>query len=118
MEKKKAEKKDRYAEAINLHKQKGIDTWIITTEDGKYSCLIRESTPVESAKIFPVLNGMGYDEKGQLKDPDLLEAGKRIVKSGWLAGDDEIRKDENLMAEIALAASTTINLKIGIAKKN
>lgn len=111
----KAEKKavvGKFDEAIKNYKKRGVETYILTCESGE-ECLLRQPTVKETGKILPYLTPMQEGEK-----PDLGEAGIKIVDLCWVAGDDAIRKDENLLYEVALGASTLVNLKIADVKKN
>jgi hypothetical protein len=108
---------DRFQEAIDLHRKKGIQTYTLTCVTGE-KCLIREPDPFESAAVLPILQGMGYDNNGKMREPSLLEAGQKIISECWISGDDKIRKDKNLMAEVSLAAANLIDLRIADVKKN
>lgn len=116
MTEKKAEK-DRFKEAIELHKKRGIDTYLFTCETGE-KCLLREPTVRETGMLLPILNGFGINEKGKDNEPNPLEVGIRLVDICWIAGDAKIKKNDDLLCEVALSASNIINLKIADVKKN
>ena len=75
----------KFKEAIELHKKKGIQTYTLKCETGE-ECLIREPTPTESGKIVPMMISLGD------KEADFIGAGKALIKECWIAGDDSIRK--------------------------
>ena len=101
----------KFKEAIENHKKKGITTYTLTCETGE-ACVIREPSVTESGKIVPMLVKIGDNE------PDFIGAGKLLVNNCWVAGDDKIRKDDDLLAEIAFAAISIIKLKVADVKKN
>lgn len=96
-------------EGIELLKSKGIDTYTITCESGE-SCVLSQPSIKTTAKILPILMAE--------KNADFLQAGKIIITDCWVSGDDAIRTDENLNAEVALAALGIIQLKVASVKKN
>jgi hypothetical protein len=108
---------DRFKEAIEAHKKKGIQTYTLTCKTGE-ECLIREPDPFEAASVVPILQGLGFDQNGKQREPSLLEAGQKIIDLCWISGDDKIRKDRNLKAEVSLAAANLIDLRIAEVKKN
>jgi len=102
---------NRFKEAIDNLKKAGKNSYTLTCENGK-QCLLREPTVQESSKIIPYI--MGFADQ----DPDFVKGGKILVKECWIAGDDEIRKDEELLAEVAFAAISVMNMKVADVKKN
>jgi len=104
-------KVNRFSEVIDLHKKKGIDTYTLKTESGEV-CVLREPTVKETGNLIPLIIGFG-DNK-----PDLVQAGIDLVETCWLAGDDKIRKDEDLKAEVGLGAINMIDIKVAEVKKN
>lgn len=97
-----------FTQTIDNLKKQGIETYTITCDNGK-ECLIRKPTIKTSSKILPIM---------MAENADLLKAGKIIIDECWIAGDDEIRKDEDLNAEVSLAALQVVQLKVAEIKKN
>ena len=104
----KAEK--RYDAAIKNHKKMGIGTHIFICENG-LSCLLRDPSIPLSAKVMPFLTSIAGS------DPDYYKAAKMLVTECWIAGDSEIRKDEDLIAEVGMAALGTVQMKVARSKK-
>jgi len=104
-------KKADYSEVVSLHKKKGIDTYTLTAKSGE-TCVLREPTVRETGNLIPLIMGFGENK------PDLVQAGVEIVDLCWLAGDDAIRKSEDLKAEIGLGAISMVDVKVAEVKKN
>jgi hypothetical protein len=100
----------KYGQAIKNHKKMNIPTYILSCESGQ-NCLLREPTVQESNSVFHIIYGVGCE-------PDLNKAGKILVDKCWIAGDAEIRKDSNLMSEVAMAFVHMANIKRAEIKKN
>jgi len=101
-----AKHEERFQLAIDTHKKTGIHTEIFVCESGE-ACLVRKPTAKVSAMAIPLI----------YKD-DYLGAGKLLIEECWIAGDDEIKKNEDLEAEVALAIAQSMNIKIASQKKN
>jgi len=102
---------NRFQQGIDNHKKRGINTFTVTCGNG-LQCLIREPTVSESGKILPYLIKIGDN------DPDFIKAGNQLIKSCWIAGDDEIRQNEDLAAEVAFSLLSIVQLKVADVKKN
>ena len=101
----------KYQEAITNYGKKGISTYTFTCETGE-TCILREPTVRETGEILPSLTPIGD------KEPNLIDAGIKIIDMCWIAGDSEIRKNDDLLCEVALASVNTIKLRIADVKKN
>jgi hypothetical protein len=102
--------KKQLEETIARHKKQGIQTYTLTCESGE-QCLIKAPNVETTNKVLVYLHGA-------VENKDMLKAGKIIIQDGWIAGDDLIRKDMELMGEVAFAAATLCELKVADVKKN
>jgi hypothetical protein len=102
---------NKFQEAIDNHKKKGIQTYTFTCESGE-QCILREPSINQSGKILPYLISIGNDKA------DFIAGGKVLVEECWICGDDAIRKNEDLLAEVAFAALSTIKMRTADVKKN
>ena len=89
----------------------GIQTYTFTTECKK-QCLLRQPTIIQSGKIMPYLIPSD-DQKA-----DFNQAAIILVNECWIAGNDEIRKSEELKLEVGLAAMNLVEMKTAKIKKN
>ena len=100
-----------FNDAIKSHKKMGIQTYTFTTESKK-QCLLKQPTIIQSGKIMPFMIPMGD------KEADFNKAAITLVDECWIAGDDEIRKSEELKVEVGLAALNLVEMKTATVKKN
>ncbi len=97
--------------AIKSHKKMGIQTYTMETECKKL-CLIKQPSIVQTGKIMPLIMTIGD------KEADFNKAAITLVDECWIAGDDEIRKDEELKIQVGLAALNLVEMKVATIKKN
>jgi len=103
--------KGRFDEAIKTHKKMGIQTYTLVTDCGK-ECLIKQPSIIQTGKIMPLMVEMGGSKA------DFNAAATTLIRECWIAGDDEIRKSEELLIETGLAALNLVEMKIAKIKKN
>jgi hypothetical protein len=98
----------KYKDQIDKFKAVGRNTHTVTCESGE-TALFLEPTIVQSAPVLAILMS---------GEPDLIKAGGKIFESCWVAGDDKIRTDEELKAEVCLALVNLAKIKTATVKKN
>lgn len=99
---------NRFKEAIENHKKKGIDTYTISCKNGK-QCVIKD---IDIVFLEEIIGDMYSANR------NVVKIGKRILEECWISGDDDIRKDEKLKIEAALGAYRIIEFEIADVKKN
>ena len=77
--------------------------------DGK-KCYLKAITRVVTEKALGLMMPIGGE-------PRLITAGEVILNSCWLEGDEEIRKNEELLVEACLQCVELIERKKGTIKK-
>lgn len=106
-----------FDDAIKSHKKMGIQTYTFTTECKK-QCLLKQPTIIQSGKIMPFLIPIGEKGTKTYQEPDFNSAAILLVNECWIAGNDEIRKSEELKLEVGLAALNLVEMKTAKIKKN
>lgn len=106
----------KFQDAIDSYKAKGIETYLIKVDGGKYEFVISEpnlhiQSEYQNAITLAVITG----------NLNLQPIGAKVIKDCWLVGDQEIRDEKNnpsLFFEACMTAVNTVKISIGSVKKN
>ena len=82
-----------------------------TIKIGKYSCILREPTFDEYALATTAM----ITSTGQV---NMAAAGKIIIQTCWIEGDEQIKKDDKLLFAASMKAASIINVQEAELKKN
>jgi len=108
---------NRFKEAIDTLKKAGKNTYTYTCENGK-QCVLSEPSIRDSIKLLPYIYAMMSPKKNNDEKFDVSDGAIMIVDLCWVAGDDEIRTNEDLKIEVGMSALNTAQIKTADVKKN
>lgn len=95
-------------EQIDLWKKKHRDVWMVTVvgdDDKEYTCYMRK----------PDRKQLSLAMRLSQKDP--LKFNESIINGCWLAGDEEIKTDDELFMAVSTRLDELINYKEAEIKK-